>query len=102
MAKKIKLFSKLPDEEQILINSLIKNSELKVIYINAQADSKKGVILTSKGDETLIIFDVYTKHTVKEDDDDDDDDDDNDEDDDDEMEDLNDDVDLEEDEEKLK
>ena len=90
MAKKIKLYSKLPDEEKNYINSLIKNSELKVIYVNAQADSKKGVIVTSEEDEILIIFDVKTKHTVTENNEEE------------EIEDLNDDVELEEDEEKLK
>ena len=92
MAKKIKLYSKLPDEEKNYINSLIKNSELKVIYVNAQADSKKGVIVTSEEDEVLIIFDIKTEHTVTE----------NNEEGEDEIEDLNDDVELEEDEEKLK
>ena len=92
MAKKIKLYSKLPNEEQNYINSQIKNSELKVIYVTADSDSKKGVIVTSEEDEILIIFDIKTEHIVT----------DNNEEGEDEIEDLNDDVELEEDEEKLK
>jgi hypothetical protein len=90
MAKKIKLFSKLSKKEQNYINSLLDNSELKIINVNSNEDSKKGVVMASEDDEILIIFDIINEHIERDDEDDEDDEEDE----------LGDDIELEEEEEK--
>lgn len=62
MAKKIKLYSKLPKNEKKHINSLIESAELKVINVYSNAYSK-GVIMNSDEDELLIVFDIVKKYT---------------------------------------
>lgn len=64
MARKIKLYSKLPKIEQKYINSLIDGSELKVINVNYSANTiNKGVLINSEEDELLVIFDSAYKQT---------------------------------------
>ena len=64
MARKIKLYSKLPKIEQKYINSLIDGSELKIINVNYSANTiNKGVLINSEEDELLVIFDSAYKQT---------------------------------------
>ena len=58
MAKKIKSYSKLDNNEKRHINTLITNGELKVIDINSE---KKGVLMNIEEDEFLIILDHLNK-----------------------------------------
>lgn len=58
MAKKIKYYSKLDNNEKKHINTLITNGELKVIDINSE---KKGVLMNIEEDEFLIILDHLNK-----------------------------------------
>ena len=58
MAKKIKSYSKLDNNEKKHINTLITNRELKVIDINSE---KKGVLMNIEEDEFLIILDHLNK-----------------------------------------
>lgn len=58
MAKKIKSYSKLDNNEKKHINTLITNGELKVIDINSE---KKGVLMNIEEDEFLIILDHLNK-----------------------------------------
>jgi NAD kinase len=58
MAKKIKYYSKLDNNEKKHINTLITNGELKVIDINSE---KKGVLMNIEEDEFLIILDHINK-----------------------------------------
>jgi len=58
MAKKIKYYSKLDNNEKKHINTLITNGELKVIDINSE---KKGVLMNIEEDEFLIILDQLNK-----------------------------------------
>ena len=58
MAKKIKSYSKLDNNEKKHINTLITNGELKVIDINFE---KKGVFMNIEEDEFLIILDHLNK-----------------------------------------
>jgi len=58
MAKKIKYYSKLDNDEKKHINTLITNGELKVIDINSE---KKGVLMNIEEDEFLIILDHLNK-----------------------------------------
>ena len=58
MAKKIKTYSKMDNNEKKHINTLITNGELKVIDINSE---KKGVFMNIEEDEFLIILDHLNK-----------------------------------------
>jgi|TARA_B110000459_G_scaffold83436_1_gene93741 NAD kinase len=58
MAKKIKTYSKMDNNEKKHINTLITNGELKVIDINSE---KKGVLMNIEEDEFLIILDHLNK-----------------------------------------
>ena len=58
MAKKIKYYFKLDNNEKKHINTLITNGELKGIDINSE---KKGVLMNIEEDEFLIILDHLNK-----------------------------------------
>jgi len=55
MAKRITTYSKLSKEKKEFIDSLLANSELKMIEVNA----KKGVIADLEGDEFFVVLDTW-------------------------------------------
>ena len=58
MAKKIKYYSKLDNNEKKHINTLITNGELKVIDINSE---KKGVLVSELKSKILKTATIYEK-----------------------------------------
>ena len=99
MARKIRMYSTLPRNEQKRINALMSNAELPLVNINVNMDSKKGALITADDDELLIVFDIINKNMKSfENDDENDDNDDNDEDLEENMMDIEEDIDLDDDE----
>jgi hypothetical protein len=56
MAKRVTTYSKLSKEKKEFIDSLLDDSELKMIEVNA----KKGVIVDLEGNEVFVVLDTWT------------------------------------------
>ena len=70
MAKRVTTYSKLSKERKEFIDSLLENSELKMIEVNA----KKGVIVDLEGDDIFVVLDTWTGFDKREEEDDEEDD----------------------------